>query len=195
VAPLPQALPLTTFERIMWYDDHRRLPMTFRLELVFEGLLDRQAFQAAFAAASARHPLLQAVVVRRWGRLCWMPAERSASVIWVDPFSPAPANAWEGIQPWREPGVRIIAAEVPSDEVVVPCTEWSGAQPISQLFHARSSKATAPAQESGPWQQRSDGRCGLPGLRRQRGADVRMPVSADHGGKAAARERRLPNPV
>jgi hypothetical protein len=117
LAPLPQALPLTTFERIMWYDDHRRLPMTFRLELVFDGLLDRQAFNAAFAAASARHPLLQAVVVRRWGRLWWMPAERSASVIWVDSFSPAPANAWEGIQPWREPGVRIIASEVPSDEV------------------------------------------------------------------------------
>jgi hypothetical protein len=53
-------LPLTPFEAYMVADDQPDYPMTFVVQLQFDGRADRETFTAALAIALARNPLLTA---------------------------------------------------------------------------------------------------------------------------------------
>jgi len=68
-------LHMTSFEHYMFVDDRPSYPMTFVVQLKFNGELDRAAFSDALAAAIQRHPLLTAIVgPGKGGKDCWIPA-------------------------------------------------------------------------------------------------------------------------
>jgi hypothetical protein len=103
-------LHLTPLERLLRADDRAQYPMTFVLEMVFSGTIDRAAFEVALAEAVARHPLLVSHILPAKGKVpCWVSANGQMPVVdWKDehdlPFS---CPDGEGIDLRQEVGLRI----------------------------------------------------------------------------------------
>ena len=105
-------LPLTPFELYMLLDDRPELPMTFCVEMVFRGKLDRDAFQAAVDAAVWRHPLLRARVSWNGRRPEWnLPQFESLSVHWLTESDHKLADQIRPIQLGQESGLYVFASD------------------------------------------------------------------------------------
>ncbi len=66
-------LPLNCLEEYMVADDRPSHPMSGVFRLRFDGLLDREALEAAVNVVIGRHALLRAAVRRvRWERPTWI---------------------------------------------------------------------------------------------------------------------------
>ncbi len=106
-APFP--LPLTLFERYMLLDDRPDYPMTFAIQVRFQGKADRRSFEQAVQQAVARHPLLRATVRNRWGkRPVWQPALSPPPWIdWSDHDTPIDPRAARRIDLCHQPGFRV----------------------------------------------------------------------------------------
>lgn len=76
-------LPLTPFEAFLFLDSRPGYPMTFDVEVSFDGALDRRVVGPALAAALDRHPLLAAAVSRGPAGPVWVPSEDDAGFAWV----------------------------------------------------------------------------------------------------------------
>ena len=102
-------LHLTPIEKLLWADDHSRYPMTFVLELVFSGTIDRVAFEAALAEALARHPLLVSHILPAKRKVpCWVsPNGQMPPVDWGEGNLPLDCPNGERIDLTREVGLRI----------------------------------------------------------------------------------------
>lgn len=100
-------LRLTPFERYMLADDRADYPMTFFIELVLSGSLDRGAFESALNCALAGHPLLQSVVERRAGCWHWVPSDERPQAVWSegDPLLPTLRQCRINLE--QQPGVRV----------------------------------------------------------------------------------------
>ncbi|HIK93711.1 MAG TPA: hypothetical protein EYG03_17315 [Planctomycetes bacterium] len=69
-------LPLTTFERLVFFDDRPSAPWIVCLRLCFEGELDRDKAQEATQISLIRHPLLTSLVEQVGRDLVWQPASK-----------------------------------------------------------------------------------------------------------------------
>lgn len=105
-------LPLAPFELFMLLDDRPELPMTFCVELVFRGTLDRDAFQTAVDESVSRHPLLRAHVAWAGRRPEWkLPEFRSVSVNWLQEPDRRFADEIRPIDLRQEAGLRVFAED------------------------------------------------------------------------------------
>lgn len=107
----PRVLPLnlTPFEDYMLWDDRSEYPMTFVVQMEFDGAIDRSAIQMALPDALARHPLLQAIVQPAKGnRDCWVSApECQVAINWGDLSDPIELTDGEAIDLRQQLGLRI----------------------------------------------------------------------------------------
>ena len=80
----PFPLHMTPFERYMFADNNPRYPMTFVVQFVMSGKIDRDHFQASIDEALARHPMLRSVVrPAKSNRECWVvPETINSDVDW-----------------------------------------------------------------------------------------------------------------
>ncbi len=108
-------LYLTPLEKLLRADDHARYPMTFVLEMVFSGTIDRPAFEAALAEALARHPLLVSHILPGKRKIpCWVSANgQMPAVNWGDGDLPLDYANGEGIDLGHEVGLRIWVRQEP----------------------------------------------------------------------------------
>jgi hypothetical protein len=108
-------LHLTPIEKLLRADDHSRYPMTFVLEMVFSGTIDRASFEAALAESLARHPLLVSHILPAKGKVpCWVSANgQMPPVDWGDGHLPLNCPNGEGIDLRREVGLRIWIRQSP----------------------------------------------------------------------------------
>ncbi|MBL4885408.1 MAG: hypothetical protein JKY95_12845 [Planctomycetaceae bacterium] len=110
-----QKIPLTAFEHLMWADDRDETPMTFYLQLSFDGEINRKYFVESVRIAITRHPLLQCLVVGKptWTtrRLFWEPV-REYVAPYIDQKQGTeefqPPNGQLGINIANEIGVRFF---------------------------------------------------------------------------------------
>jgi hypothetical protein len=102
-------LPLSPFEVLMLLDDRPELPMTFCVQMVFRGQIDRVAFQQAVDHAVRRHPLLRARVAWPGKRPVWMlPDFQSAPVMWLEEHQ-ARGDTLRSLDLARDSGLCIVA--------------------------------------------------------------------------------------
>ena len=108
-------LHLTPLEKLMQADDQSQYPMTFVLEMVFSGTIDRGAFEAALPEALARHPLLVSHILPAKGNVpCWVSANgQMPPVDWGDEHLPVNCPNGEAIDLRREVGLRIWIRQGP----------------------------------------------------------------------------------
>ena len=76
-------MKLVDFEQYMMVDDQADYPMVIRLELDFEGDLDRDRLQRSFDQTAMENPLLRAKVSEASTRLYWTEAEPTR-IEWTD---------------------------------------------------------------------------------------------------------------
>ncbi len=109
-------LHLTPMEKLLRTDDHLRYPMTFVLEMVFSGTIDRPAFELALSEALARHPLLASLIQPAKRNVpCWVSANgQRPSVDWGDGHLPPNCPNGEQIDLTREVGLRIWIRQGPN---------------------------------------------------------------------------------
>ena len=69
---MSRALPLTTIERVLRWDDTPSHPCHIFLRMRLSGALKRDEFSAALTATLRRHPLLRARLEHRDGTPCWI---------------------------------------------------------------------------------------------------------------------------
>lgn len=102
-------LYLTPFEEYMLWDDRADYPMTFVVNMEFDGKLDRDAITNALPLALSRHPLLQAnVKPAKKNRDCWVAAERPAvEISWGAIDEPLELPRGEAIDLRQEVGLRV----------------------------------------------------------------------------------------
>jgi hypothetical protein len=101
-------LNLTPFEDYMLWDDRPDYPMTFVVELEFQGQIDRAALESALVDALARHPLLQAHVgIGKGNRLGWISGNKPPQLDWGQWGLPIELKDGERIDLHREVGLRI----------------------------------------------------------------------------------------
>jgi len=108
LAPLPNRLALSAFERFMLREEQPDYPMTFYVELVFAGEVDPQALQQAINLAVERNPLLRARIQSEGNEPYWtFNASAKAPIhrVSFDHFPNIPHQG--GIDLTKEPGVRI----------------------------------------------------------------------------------------
>lgn len=100
-------LPLTTFEKYMFYDDHPEYPMVNDVFCTFAGTIRREAFEQGLKFAVRQHPLLRVLVDETRGKqLHWTPTAHLPAVDWGrfdEPFT----DSAQRIDLRREPGLRI----------------------------------------------------------------------------------------
>ncbi len=120
-------LHLTPLEKLLRADDHYRYPMTFVLEMVFSGTIDRPAFEAALTEALARHPLLASHIRPAKRNVpCWVSANgHKPPVDWGSEHDPPTCPNGEWIDLEHEVGLRIWIRQSPSQ-----------ARLITQFHHA-----------------------------------------------------------
>lgn len=114
------AYPATPFEEYMQRDDRPSHTMSFCIELLLEGELQRDAFFSALEGAISRHPLLNSVLTRRWlGQSVWKPAEIPPQIEWVEAESPPrlPTPPFQDIT--QEAGLRVWALAIPQTPRIV----------------------------------------------------------------------------
>ncbi len=102
-------LHLSPIEKLLRADDCSQYPMTFVLEMVFSGNIDRRALEAALSEALVRHPLLVSLVRPAKGKVpCWVSANgQRPPVDWGDEHAPVNCPGSEGIDLRDEVGLRI----------------------------------------------------------------------------------------
>ncbi len=77
-------LPISLFELYMLTDARPGYPMMCDLELHFDGVIERAAFDAAIRFAIGRHPLFQSIIVEGdKKRLFWELSDREPEVDWA----------------------------------------------------------------------------------------------------------------
>jgi hypothetical protein len=82
-------LPLTTLESFMVADARAGYPMMCDIELEFDGLLRRDAFEVALGFALARNPLFSCRIERGANNgLVWVPADTTPLVQWIGMDTP-----------------------------------------------------------------------------------------------------------
>lgn len=93
----------------MVWDDRPEYPMTFVVQMEFEGALDRDAITRALPLTLQRHPLYQAVIQpAKGGRDGWVAAPDPAVTIdWGDLGAPVELQGGEAIDIRNEVGLRI----------------------------------------------------------------------------------------
>ena len=107
---MPFPLPFTPFEYYYWSDDRPRYSMTFPVELVFSGHLERETFARALRKTLQRHPQLRACVDDREARPSWVEASESPSWFdWADGDDPIDHPRGETIDLRHESGLRVWA--------------------------------------------------------------------------------------
>lgn len=106
---VPDAIPLSVFERYMFADDSPAYPMTITVDATVEGLTARELFAEALRRTLARHTLLQSTVDdSQPARPCWQyRPDLPVPVDWAGSTVPlnSPAPAWIDLR--TEPAVRI----------------------------------------------------------------------------------------
>jgi hypothetical protein len=102
-------LHLSPIESLFCADDRPAYPMTFTVQFLFTGNVDRPAFEAALPQALARHPLLRAHrKPTKSGLPCWVSAEPTMPVVdWGAEQEPLYLPAGEPIDLANEVGLRI----------------------------------------------------------------------------------------
>ena len=99
---------LTPFEYYMDMDDRPRYPMTFVVQFVFSGNVNRDAMERALEVAVDRHPLLQAILrVAKGTAECWVLADDKIRIDWGDLADDIEFVDDEFIDLRQEPGLRI----------------------------------------------------------------------------------------
>ncbi|MEN6458518.1 MAG: hypothetical protein ABFC63_06265 [Thermoguttaceae bacterium] len=101
-------LPLTAFEKYMFWDDACDYPMTFAMRLGLRGELHREAFDASIDEALGHHPLLRALVKPSGrGSLVWRLSDAPRPVVdWGTPETPIGDPRGERIDLSSEVGFR-----------------------------------------------------------------------------------------
>src|SRR5580698_3850499 len=98
-------LPLVAFERYMLAEDTREYPRAFVLKVTLAGNLERKAFEAAWPAALARHPLLMARLDSNEQSWVWLEGNSlPAAIDWGQENEPLKFSAGEKIDLKNEPG-------------------------------------------------------------------------------------------
>jgi hypothetical protein len=106
--PMARSLPLVTFERYMLAEDTVAYPRVFILEVTLSGSLRREALEAAWPAALARHPMLTARLDERGQNWIWPEDHPPAPAIdWGQESEPLTFRAGQRIDLAREPGLRL----------------------------------------------------------------------------------------
>jgi hypothetical protein len=104
-------LPLTAFERYTLLDGETDAGLVFTLYIDVEGTIDRNAFEAAVAFASARHPLFRATIVGRWWWKYWsLEQNRSTRIDWAK-GNDFPAEWRQPLDLSYEPGLSVLVQE------------------------------------------------------------------------------------
>jgi len=106
-------LPLTRFETYLFHEDRPAYPCWFLTRLRFQGRFDRVVLEEAWERVLARHPLLTAVVRRRWtGGLYWKwGLALPPRIRWSAAPAPGGWAPWTPSSLEAEPGVQLIVVE------------------------------------------------------------------------------------
>ena len=153
-------LHLSPIESLFCADDRPAFPMTFVLQFVFAGNVDRPAFEAALPAALVRHPLLRSLrKPAKRGLPCWVSAEGTAPVVdWGPEQEPLHLPNGERIDLAQEVGLRIWVRQGDGRSVVTfqfhhSCCDGIGSYrflgDLLALYGKRTGKA-GPAYELAP---------------------------------------------
>jgi len=102
-------LHLSPIESLFSADDRPAYPMTFTVQFVFTGNVERPAFEAALPEALARHPLLRSrQKPAKRGLVCWVSAGITMPVVdWGSESDPLYLPDGEPIDLAKEVGLRI----------------------------------------------------------------------------------------
>ncbi|MCA9216603.1 MAG: hypothetical protein KDB27_26215 [Planctomycetales bacterium] len=106
----PRVFPLhlTPFESYMLLDDQPGHPMTFIVQLTFDGQFNRDAFLKSVPPAIERHPLLNAIVQpKKQNRDCWVNAKQEVRIDIAGIDAPLEFANGEFIDLRKEIGLRI----------------------------------------------------------------------------------------
>jgi hypothetical protein len=104
-------LPVVPFELMMLLDDCPAFPMTFCVELVFRGRLEREVLQRAVDDAVARHPLLRARIEWTQRFPVWVLGDEvDTSIRWLSNEELLEGDAFHSLDLQRECGLRVLAA-------------------------------------------------------------------------------------
>ena len=127
-------LYLAPLERFFLADVGPEHPMTFTIRLDLTGVVRREAFERAIAAALKRHPLLHAYVRKaKRNRPCWVHAgDGKPSIDWRSAEDPVICENGEHICLDRETGLRVWVRQASETAIVVlqfhhACTDGIGA--------------------------------------------------------------------
>ncbi|MDA1014463.1 MAG: hypothetical protein O3A00_08430 [Planctomycetota bacterium] len=89
------ALPLAPFEHLMLADDCPNRPMSFFIQLKFQGRFDRSQLNASLKKALKLHPLLNS-------RIHGSVTDATSGITWIESTSPPPAIDWNNAEiPFR----------------------------------------------------------------------------------------------
>src|SRR5580658_4374786 len=80
-------MPLTAFEHYMLADDRPDHPMSFFIQMKFQGRFDRPQLNAALKTALTLHPLLNA-------RIHGSAKDPTSRITWIEADSPMPTIDW-----------------------------------------------------------------------------------------------------
>ncbi|MCA9187427.1 MAG: hypothetical protein R3E01_01540 [Pirellulaceae bacterium] len=102
-------LHLAPIDRFFLVDENSAYPMTYVIQIECQGVLDREAFEAALRQAMDRHILLKAVIrPAKRGMLCWVSSDGMFPPIdWNTDDVPVQCDGGEGFDMSRELGLRI----------------------------------------------------------------------------------------
>ncbi len=165
-------LPLVALERYFLLESCAPYPMTYPVELHFEGQIDRQAFGQALRVALGRHPLLASRVGICSGQVCWLgPESVPPNISWTT--SAASEAADERIDLFREPGLKVVVRQEGEQAVVTllvhhACCDGEGTRRlIADLLTAYAQMVTPAARGRAfdrldPMQLRTRGRLDAP---------------------------------
>jgi len=107
--------PLTSIERYHWLDDRPSHPNHIGCRLVFDGRLDRAAWEAAMRLVAARHPLIASTLIKRGRRLAWQPYQPGDPIRleWneLDDAAPFPEPVFRYLNLTSEPAYRVVVAQ------------------------------------------------------------------------------------
>lgn len=88
-------LPLTAFEEFMLNDESADYPMTFFMQVILRGVVDRKILKQALGAALDRHPLLRCRVKLVNGKNVWVLNHHEVAEIDWD------SECWGTSKPWN----------------------------------------------------------------------------------------------
>ncbi len=101
-------LPLVPFEAMAYHDNWPDYPMSCGATFSFRGQIVPQVFERAVRIANRRHPLIGAVLERRFGgRLRWIAGESPLQTQWIGAAEPTDFMRSIPFDLHRESGVRI----------------------------------------------------------------------------------------